>query len=317
MQLTRSLPATYWPATRHLLGLASLALLALTVLRVVTEHQPGFGDVYAYHEAWNVMYDGAVGGAHAYLYSPAFAQAIWPLTLLPFWAFYGLLLAANVGALVFLVGWRWAGWVAALFYPVTLELGVGNIHLLLAASMVLAIRQPAWWAFSLLTKVTSGVGLLYELWRPKRFMLGAGVTLAIVAVSTLLAPNLWVEWFTVLRSSSGVVDPWALVDVPLLSRLPVAVGIVLVAGWRRWEWLVPVACLVAMPVIWVGSVVLLLAVVPLLRSARQSTADDADTRHGPRSAGRDKGGRQRVSSLHEDASQRPEDGVALAQRERT
>lgn len=252
-----------WPAARKILGVTSVVLLAFTVASVVATHRAGFGDVYAYHEAWPDLYRSTVGGAHAYLYSPAFAQAIWPLTLLPFWPFYGLLLAADVVALVYLVGWRWAGWVV-IIYPVSHEMAVGNIHLLLAASIALAFRHPAWWAFSLLTKVTSGVGLLYELRRPRRFVTGVGVTLGIVAVSFAIAPALWFEWIELLRSSSGVVDPWAFIELPLLPRLPVAVGLVLLAGWRRWPWMVPIASIVAMPVIWMGALVLLLA-IPRLR----------------------------------------------------
>ena len=248
---------------------ASLLLLGLTVARIALTHSSGFGDLYAYYYAWDDgLYTGRVGGAHAYLYSPVFAQAIWPVTLLPFWAFYAIWMALNVACLVYLVGWRWAGWVAALFYPVTLELAVGNIHLLLAASMVLAMRHSAWWAFSLLTKVTPGVGLLYEWRRPRRVAVGLGVTLAIAAVSALLAPALWAQWIGLLASSSGTVDPWAFVDWPLAYRLPIAVGIVLVAGWKRWPWMVPVGVLLALPVIWIGSLCALLAIPRLRQQGR-------------------------------------------------
>lgn len=257
-------PLNLWPTARRILSGLSPVLLIFTVARIVIEHRPEFGDVYAYHRAWDGLYDGAVGGAHAFLYSPAFAQAIWPLTLLPFAAFYAILMTANVGALIYLVGWRWAGWVAALFYPVTLELGVGNIHLMLAASIVLALAHPAWWAVSLLTKVTPGVGLLYEWRQPRRVLIGLGVTLAIAALSAMTVPHLWVEWFGLLATNSGSVDPWAFVGWPLTYRLPVAVAIVLLAGWKRWPWLVPVGVLLAMPVIWVGSLCLLLA-MPRLR----------------------------------------------------
>jgi hypothetical protein len=246
----------------RILGWISPVLLVFTLARIVLSHEPGFGDVYAYHEAWPDLYDGGVGGAHAYLYSPAFAQLIYPLTLLPFPLFYGLLMAANVGALLFLVGWRWAGWVVVLFYPATLELAVGNIHLLLAAATVIGLRHPAAWALPLLTKVTAGVGLLYL---PLRGMaVGLGVTIGIVAVSALLAPQLWVEWATLLASSNGT-DPWAFVQVPLVYRLPIALALVGVGRWQRWPWMVPIACLVALPVIWLGSLVYLLAIPRLSR----------------------------------------------------
>ena len=257
--VARSLPATYWPATRNILAGLSPSLLAYTLVRIILGHEAGFGDVYAYHEAWPDLYDGTVGGAHAYLYSPAFAQAIWPFTLLPFWSFYGLLLALDIAALVYLVGWRWAGWVA-LLYPVYLEMAVGNIHLLLAAAIALG-----WWPLVLLTKVTPGVGMLYDWRHPRRLVIPLAVTAAIVAVSALLAPNLWAEWFALLASSSGTVDPWAFIDVPLLPRLILSVPLIVVAGWYGWRWMVPVVALLAMPVIWVGSVVVLLAIPRLTR----------------------------------------------------
>lgn len=249
-----------WLAARRILSAISPALLIFMLARIIIEHQPEFGDVYAYHRAWDGLYDGGVGGAHAFLYSPAFAQAIWPLTLLPFPVFYAVLMAANVGALIYLVGWRWAGWVAALVYPVTLELAVGNIHLLLAASIVIALSHPGWWAVSLLTKVTPGVGLLYEWRQPRRLLLGVLVTLGLAIVSALTVPHLWAEWFGLLASSSGTVDPWAFVDWPLRYRLPIAIAIVLLAGWKRWPWVVPVGVLLAMPVLWLGSLCLLLAI---------------------------------------------------------
>ena len=70
--------------------------------------------------------------------------------------------------------------------PVSQEILIGNIHLLLAAAIVLGFRWPGTWAFVLLTKVTPGVGLLWfavrREWRSLGIALGA--TAAIVAVSS-------------------------------------------------------------------------------------------------------------------------------------
>ncbi len=83
--------------------------------------------------------------------------------------------------------------VAVLVMP---ELWGGNITLLIALAVVAGFRWPAAWAFVLLTKVTPGVGLLWfavrREWRSLAMALGA--TLAVVAVSSLVAPGLWRDW---------------------------------------------------------------------------------------------------------------------------
>ena len=74
----------------------------------------------------------------------------------------------------------WLGWRSALlvlaFPPVALELYHGNIHLLMAAAIVLGFRYPIGWSFLLLTKVTPGVGLVWfavrREWRPLIIALG-------------------------------------------------------------------------------------------------------------------------------------------------
>ena len=101
-----------------------------------------------------------------YLYSPAFAQFLSPLYVLPFEAFFVLWTVASVVVLYWLVRpWPWA--LLILFLPWTYELFVGQVHLFIAAAIVLGFRWPALWAFNILTKVTPGVGLLWFLRAPR------------------------------------------------------------------------------------------------------------------------------------------------------
>ena len=83
-------------------------------------------------------------------------------------------------------------WLLAL-PPVALELYHGNVHLWIAAAIVLGFRYPWTWAFVLLTKVTPGLGLVWfaarREWRSLAIALG--VTAAIVAVSLVLDRQLW------------------------------------------------------------------------------------------------------------------------------
>jgi hypothetical protein len=198
----------------------------------------------------------------AYVYSPAFLQAITPLTHLPWLAFFGVWTALLLLAVRFLTGPRLFA-VGVLL--ATLELVGGNISLLLAAAMVVGFRWPAVWAFVLLTKVTPGIGLLWfavrREWRSLGIALGA--TAAIVAVSAVLMPGAWADWLSLLVRLAGRDGTWAAVPIPFLVRLPCAVAVVVWGALTDRRWTVPVAGMLALPALWYGSLSMLLAVIAL------------------------------------------------------
>ncbi len=72
----------------------------------------------------------------------------------------------------------------------------------------------------------------------------------------------------------------SVIEIPVLPRLAVAAVLVAVAGWRSWYALVPVACLLALPAIWVNSLAMLVAVVPLWRyqTAHRAAAEPKESR---------------------------------------
>ncbi len=106
----------------------------------------------------------ALGDVSSYLYSPAFAQAISPLWILPFPAFFALWTVLSVATFAWLVRpWPWA--IPILILPIVYELCVGNIHFLIAAGIVLGFRRPWTWALSFLTKITPGVGVAWFAFR--------------------------------------------------------------------------------------------------------------------------------------------------------
>src|SRR5262249_7544794 len=106
------------------------------------------------------------------------------------------------------------------FPPILFELSMGNIHLLLAAAIVLAFPWPAAWSFVLLTKVTPGVGLLWfgvrREWRALAIALG--VTLAVVVVGFVLAPSAWLDWIRSLQQTEPSIGP-NVIPIPLAPRL--------------------------------------------------------------------------------------------------
>ncbi|MHB8673871.1 MAG: glycosyltransferase family 87 protein [Candidatus Limnocylindrales bacterium] len=236
-------------------------------------------DAYDAHAYWAMdpsdpYRNASAGRADAFLYSPVWVQAFSPLTHLPFpvfiagWTF--LLFATLV--------WLARGWtVALLLVPaIASEVGSGNIHLLLAAAIVLGFRWPWTWSLVLLTKVTPGVGLLWFVvrreWRELAIALGA--TAALAGISFIVAPGLWGQWLDVLRSNSGSggatdfgLTPSAIL-IPLAIRLPVAAAIVVWGARTSRRWTVPVSAFVALPVLWILGTSLLVGVLPLLREAR-------------------------------------------------
>ena len=150
----------HWHAVRDALTIAGLIYIAAVWLGIapyappVPEYGPMF-DARGYWIAWEGgLYDIPWGEYEAYVYSPAFAQLLWPFTLLPWPVFAALWTAAAIGCLF----WMRVPWMIA-FPGVIDDILRGNIHVFLAASIVLALAIPAAWAFGIFTKVTPGIGL--------------------------------------------------------------------------------------------------------------------------------------------------------------
>lgn len=198
----------------------------------------------------------------AYVYSPAFLQFLQPIRILPWQLYMAVWTAILIGAVYVFTGRKWLaiGVVLGL-----MEIAGGNIHLLLAAAMVLGFRWPATWALVLLTKITPGIGLLWFVvrgeWRQLSIALGA--TALIVAVSFATMPDAWFQWVGVLTRIAGRDGTWAAVPIPFLVRLPFAVALVVWGARTNRRWTVPVAGMLALPALWYGGLAMLLAVIPL------------------------------------------------------
>lgn len=213
---------------------------------------------------WDRPYATSRVGAHdAYLYSPAFLQLIAPFRALPWQAFVGAWTLLLIGATLYLVGPVLLGPVLVLAAP---EILGGNITLLLAAALVAGFRFSGTWAFPILTKVTPGVGLLWFAVRRdwRAVAVGLATTAGVALLSVLSTPaGEWLEWARVLMGNAGARIESGSLPVPLLVRLPVAVGLIVWAARSDRRWVLPLACVLALPVIWYGSLSLLLAVIPL------------------------------------------------------
>ncbi len=140
-------------------GLVVAGLLFLAYLFAIIAPVAGTVgfDAFAY---WSVdasdPYQAGVGGLGAFNYTPPIAGCSIPVGALPWLTFLWLWLAALFGTVIWLGRWSpRVFWILAL-PPVALELYHGNVHLLIAAAIVLGFRHPWTWAFVLLTKVTPG-----------------------------------------------------------------------------------------------------------------------------------------------------------------
>ena len=207
----------------------------------------------------------------AFFYTPAVAQAFAPFHLLPWQAFIALWSLFLGAALVWQAG-LWTG-PLLLFVPVFAEIAAGNIHLLLGAATVIGFRYPAVWAFALLTKITPGVGLLWFVvrreWRNLAIALGA--TLAIAAVSFVVAPALWWRWAEILVAAAGAREWPFTIPVSLPVRLALAAALVAWGARTDRRWTVPVASTIALPVLWVNGLAMLIAILPLIPDRVGST----------------------------------------------
>jgi Glycosyltransferase family 87 len=237
---------------------------------LLTSDDPILGaDAYTY---WSAPYSNPYPGPQlglpgAYLYPPPFIQALAPLRLLPWEAFHAVWTAFGFGALVFLVGPIGGALAVTLLPFVYRDLLVGNIHLMLGAAIVLGLRYPPVWAFPILTKLTPGIGVLWfaarREWQNLAVAVGFGAAIALV--SFVAAPGLWAAWVDRMTDDSGRAGgPYLAI---LVARVLIGAAIVLYAGWRHRAWLIPIAVVVALPILWPDSLAILLACFPLVAAS--------------------------------------------------
>jgi hypothetical protein len=261
------------------LTVAGLTYIALVWLRLapyappVPDYGPMF-DARGFWIAWQGgLYDIPWRTNEAYVYSPAFAQMLWPFTLLPWAVFAAGWTLAAIGCLF----WMRVPWMLA-FPGVIDDILRGNIHVFLAAAIVLSFRYPAAWAFGILTKVTPGLGVLWYAARRewRRLGIALGVTAAIVVVSFLASSSLWLEWFGLLAANAGESARIQVIPLSLLVRLPIAAAIVGYAGWTNRAWLLPIGVMIGLPNVWTSSTALLAGSASLWRHSLRSAAESAD-----------------------------------------
>jgi hypothetical protein len=236
---------------------------------------PAF-DSYAYWTTrtgidYSVTHQGPTG---AYLYSPAFAQLISPLTALSWPIFAGLWTLVAAAPLAWLAG-RFALPVLVL-PPVFMSVALGQLDLAFAAVVLLGLRWPALWALPILTKITPGIGLLWFLIRGewRSLWIAALATVVVVGASAAADPAAWGGWVAMLARmdfpelGGGL---WFL-PLPLGFRLFVAAALIAWGAATDRRWVLPVGVCLSLPTVWLNSPTILVALLPLAAAGARTPA---------------------------------------------
>ena len=264
---------------------------ALLLIIATTEWQH-FNDEHAYWLAGarllagQPLYDpSAVANTpFAYWYPPPLAQVLAPLTSVVSADAFSVAWTVLLLACLWWLGGRDLFTALALiaFLPVAVELRVRNVHLVMAVLAVLALRRSwAFWVPAAAIKITPVLGIAYLAaagrWRDA-LKVGA-LGLAVLAVSVALAPGAWRQFFEVVGTRAGD-EGGALLPIPFALRFGVGVALVVVAGRLAQratldgrsalagEVLLVVALTVANQTLWATALSMLIAIVPLWRTAR-------------------------------------------------
>ena len=191
----------------------------------------------------------AVVGSGGFYYAPPWAVLFALVSWVPVQLLSLAMIAAEVAALRYIAGsWQRFGY-ACLFPLVAFELASGQVNLIMAASLVAAVRGDPRAAVVMAAAKLSPVLAIRDGWRR-----AVPVGLVLLAV-TLPVLGLWADWVRQLAGVYGhTVGNAAQIDIPFLPRL--AVALVLAAYGRLWSRVL--AAIVATPALyWVSSVMLL------------------------------------------------------------
>ncbi len=198
-----------------------------------------------YSETWV----SGLGGS--YIYPPPLAQVLsvipW-VVFLPVWTvvlFVSLWVLTRWWALPFLAVSGLSVLLWGLHQPFMSPLALaltGNSQAILAAAIVFGFRWPATWAFVVLTKIAPGVGLLWFAVRGEWRSLGIalGVTVAIAALSFVLAPGAWADFLRFAVANAGTPSPEPVVPIPFGVRAAMSAALIVWGARtdRRWTVLI-------------------------------------------------------------------------------
>lgn len=205
------------------------------------------------------------GESGAYLYSPAFAQLIAPLTILPLAAFMAVWTVLLAAVFYWLLGWR--AFFVGLLAPVVMSIAIGQLDVLMAAVIVIGFRWPAAWLLPFITKLTPGIGVLWFAARGEWRSLGIALaaTAGVVGLSMAIDPRAWIGWIEMLiRFETPTAANGVFLPVPLWIRLPLVALLIVWGARTNRRWVLPIGVAFALPTVWVNTPTILVAILPLI-----------------------------------------------------
>ena len=264
-----------------LVGLGIVVAIMVWYTYTVGPSQPVDVSWYWRSDPANLYPHPELAEKNGYNYSPAFEMLVGWGRHLPFEVFTAIWRAALLAALVYLAG---PLTIFVIFLPpVASEINAGNIQILMALAIYKSFKYPGAWAFILLTKVSPATAMVWWVVRREwRYLaIALGTTAAIALVAFVLWPERWSGWIALITSGKApAVWPYF---VPLTWRLPVAIAVAAIGGWRGWKWTVPVAATIALPVFYAMSWSMLVGVLPFVREAIGKVFPPPDA-HAPNGA---------------------------------
>jgi hypothetical protein len=241
--------------------------VAFTAIQLYVGNQIGIfpipgGDTYLWDRVGDQIRSGAGGEIYAVManrdttfwYAPPWAIFWAAISWIPIEALYGLLFVAKVLSLR-VIGGSWIGAGIACWFPlVAFDLASGNINLVIAASIVAAVRaRPRLAVAMALAKLSPALAIHPDQWRI------ALQTAVVCAAITILWLPLWPAWISHLIAGFG--QPFGpQIGIPFLVRA--AAALVLLAIGRRWSR--SLAAAVAIPALYYASLVILIAPVAVV-----------------------------------------------------
>ena len=248
-----------------------LLMFSILVTRgVVTAGGDGGGDTLAYWTAGRnllagrPLYTAGVGFYAAYLYPPVLAQVFAPLSLLPFPAVVWIWRGVQLVCLRLAVGsWTAGGLLLLVWPPLMSEIDAGNVHLVIAAAVGMAIRgRPEGVVLAALTKFASLAALPLAFVTERRRLVagtvGAGV---IVIASVVAAPHAWLDYAQAMMTPLPSSPSWYNLGAALPLPLRLAAAGLTSVGAIRWPRLAAVSATLLLPILWVHGLSVLVAAI--------------------------------------------------------
>ena len=263
------------------IGTFLLLVVATTSWSVGTDEQAYWRAATRFATGGSMYDPSAVPGDanFGYYYPPPLAQILVPLTsLISAGAFSAIWTVLLLTCLWWLGGRNVLVALALIaFLPVAIELRFRNVHLVIAVLTVLALRRSwLFWVPATAIKVAPILGVVYlaSARRWKEALPVAAVGGGVLLLSVALAPTAWQDFIALVVPQAGTSEA-SLLPVPFPVRLAVGTALALVAGQlarqgrqRAGESLLVVALVAANPTLWVTALSLLIAIVPLWRTAK-------------------------------------------------